>query len=299
MVNPDKDIVVVKEALDVAGAVSYWRAGDTISIEALRTTWLAAGLDEKLLRKAPEPVTALRRAVMDQQGRHRLVRGVGKGEWAIVDEKVYAQEAGQPPRPPTYSTRVIVRRHDTVGFVVDRVDASVSERDELADAVRRAYATQQGLYDPSDVTGWLVDMAYKNNAVTLRESGGVYFLPKSAMDFWNRAAAVIESVSNNHVFRIPAMRNAEAIAAITDAVTAEAQALAAKFEEELLATGDDAIGKRAIETRKKETAVLEAKLIAYEELLGKQLEVRSRVEALQANLSIAALAAVGSEEQAA
>lgn len=293
VVNPDKDIVVVKEALDVAGAVSYWRAGDAVSIEKLWHAWAAAGLDEKLLRKPPEPVTALRRAVMEQQGRHRLVRGVGKGSWAVVDETVYPVAVGQPVQPPTYTTRMIVK----MGLNNDPM--FTTHDGALVEAVMNAFSRQQGLYDPSDVTGWLVDMAYKNNAVTLRESGGVYFLPKSAMDFWNKAATVIESVSNNCVFRIPAMRNAEAIAAITDAVTAEAQALAAKFEEELLAMGDDAIGPRAIETRKKETAALEAKLVAYEELLGKQLAVRSRIEALQANLSVAALAAVGGEEQAA
>jgi hypothetical protein len=293
------DYVITPEAAGVAGCVSYWRASGDINIDALATAWAAAGLDPKLLRKAPEDVTALRRAVMQQQDRHRLVRSVGKGAWAIVDEHVVEPVAGQPAQAPTYTTLVIVR-YDPLTlpkYRVNTVDASATGALEIQAAVDRGFRSQLGVFAPEDVTSWLVALAYKQGAVTLRDSGGVYFIPRPSMDFWTRAADVVEAVSGkgHQVFRIPAMRNSEAVAAIVDAIQAEAAKVAETMEAEMLATGDDQLGKRAVKTRQADVEALLGKLADYETLLGLQLDVRSRVEALQANLAAAALIALPGE----
>lgn len=288
-------LVVTPEAAGVAGCVSYWRAGGNVNIEALKDAWVKAGLDPKLLRKAPEEVTALRRAVMEQQDRHRLVRAVGKGAWAIVDETVHEPVEGQPALPPTYTTLCIVRFRATSSESgmpdVTAVDASPDEYLKIHTKVVAAFYRQQGMFDPSDVTGWLVVLAYKHDAVTLRDSGGVYFIPRQSVDFWTRAADVVEAVSqgNHRVFRIPAMKNSEAVAAIVDAVSAEAVQVAKRMEAELYETGDDKLGARAIKTRQAEIEALLAKLVDYEQLLGLQLNVRAQVEAIQASLTVVAM----------
>jgi hypothetical protein len=117
------------------------------------------------------------------------------------------------------------------------------------------------------------------------------------MDFWTKAADVVEAVSGkgHQVFRIPAMKNSEAVAAIVDAIQAEAAKVAETMEEELLATGDDQLGKRAVKTRQTDVEALLGKLADYETLLGLQLDVRARVEALQANLAAAAMLALPGE----
>jgi hypothetical protein len=289
--NPDDELFISRDATESCGAVSYWRASGDVSIEALRTAWVDAGLDEKLLRKAPDAQSVLRRAVMQQQGRHRLVRGLkARGEFAIVDERVVEVKEGDAVVPPTYTTLCIVRfKNDAPVF--DAVAGSFSEIDKIVRAVRSAYVNQQNVYDASDVTGWLVSLAYKNGAVTLRDSGGVYFIPKDAMDFWNKAATVVESVTSksHRVFRIPAMRNNEAMAAIIDAITHEAEQLVAAVEQEMTATGDDALGKRALKTRQAEAEAMLKKVEAYEKLVDQQLTVRDRVEGLQAAIVAAAL----------
>lgn len=295
--NPDTDLFIAQEASEACGAVSYWRAAGDVSIEALRAAWIAAGLDEKLLRKAPDPQSVLRRAVMQQQERHRLVRSLKqRGEFAIVDEHVVEVPDGQPAVPPTYSTRVIVS--GAAGdFATIAVDADCDEATKLHTTIGAACQTQRNLYDPSDITGWLVKLAYAHGAVTLRDSGGVYFIPKTAMDFWHRAATVIESVTNNQhrVFRIPAMRNNEAMAAIIDAITTEAEALVAAVEAEMMATGDDALGKRALKTRQAQAEEMLRKVEQYEKLVDQQLTVRGRVEELQAAIVAAALTGEGEE----
>jgi len=304
VVNPETDIVVTPEALSTAGAVSYWRAGGNISIAALSKAWEEAGLDMALLRKEPEPETALRRATLDLADRVSIVINSKEAErrtlvrpcqevstWAIVEEIVEEDSA------PRYTTLAIV------SFVNDKphVEQIGGSNEQTADIEKRVlvgFHAQQGLFDPADITGWLVKLAYKTcKAVTLRDSGGVYFIPRPAMEFWNKAANVIETVShkNHKVFRIPAMKNAEAVEAIVDAVTAEAEQVAKQIDDQVNA----GLGARALETRKAAVNELLAKIASYEELVGQQLKVRERVESLGAAVAAAALASMVSDGEGA
>ena len=290
--DPNSELFIAQEASEACGCVSYWRAGGDVSIQALADAWVAAGLNPKMLRAAPDTQTVLRRAVAQQQTRHRLVRAVKRGEWAIVDEHVTEPVEGQPVVPPTYTTFAMVGS-GTNGPEFEQHAATDAEFAKFQADVRSAFRAQAGVYDPGDITGWLVKLAYQQNAITLRDSGGVYFIPKDAVTFWNRIATVIESVtkSQHRVFRIPAMRNNEAMAAIIDAITTEAEALVAVVEAEMVVTGDDALGKRALKTRQAQASEMLKKVETYEALVEQKLTVRSRVEELQAAIVAASLTA--------
>jgi hypothetical protein len=300
MLNPDKDLVVTPEALTTAGCVSYWRVSGNIEIAALHRAWVAAGLDPALIRKAPEPETAFRRAVLDLARRERIVIAGQEAErrtlvrpckephtWAIVEEIVQQGEA------PMYTTLVIASCANGAPQF-QPIAASDDQLVAITAAASANFAAQQGQFDPADITTWLVKLAYANGAVTLRDSGGVYFIPRPAVDFWSRAATVIETVSQraHQIFRIPAMRNAEAVEAIVTAVTAEAEQVAKEIEDQINA----GLGARALETRKAAASALLAKVASYETLVGQQIAVRERVEALQASLATAALALMVSDD---
>lgn len=281
-INPNTDLVVTTE-LESAGLISYWRCSEGMKLSTLTDRFIEEGLDVKLLPKEPEPETALRRAVMEQQDRHRLVRAIDRHSWAIVDEYVYEG------KPPVYETHWIVR-FDGSGPAIDGISATGKEAlMAVVGAVNLAFARQSGLLASTDVTTWLVKLAYKHGAVTLRDTGGVYFVPREHSEFWRAVSRCVEATAGYRVFRIPAMKNTEAVSAIVDAVTAEAAQLIAAMEIELAQTGDDALGKRAIATRQTEAEAMLAKVVSYEKLLGMQLDVRSRVENLQANIVAAAL----------
>lgn len=292
MANPDKELIVTAEALETCGVVSYWRASGDVSITALSDAWVKAGLNPKMIRSVPDSLSVLRRAVMQFQGRHRLVRGLKqRGEFAIVDEHVVEAKEGEPAVPPTYSTRVIVSG-DSDNFLVGAVDADDAEKESMRRVIETACRTQAGLFDAGDITGWLVSLAKQFGAVTLRDSGGVYFIPRQNVDIWSRIANVVESVTNqrHRVFRIPAMKNTEAVAAITDAIAHEAEQVIAAMDEELSKTGDEALGKRALASRETEAAALLAKVESYEQLTEQRIAARERVEALQVRLAAASLA---------
>jgi hypothetical protein len=297
--NPDNDLMITPEAAGVCGAVSYWRASGSVSIATMKAAWDAAGLDEKLFRKVPEPETALRRAVLDlakrvtvndKTERRTLIRPqVEASTWAVVEEIVQEGET------PTYKTLEIVSFVKDLGPHFFPADGTSAQTQQIAETVMARFSAQQGLFAPEDITGWLVSLAYKQGAVTLRDSGGVYFIPRPAMDFWNKAANAIQSVSDHKVFRIPAMRNDEAVAAIIDAVTAEAEQEAQKINDEIMA----GLGDRAIETRKTRIAELLAKVGSYEELVGQKMKITERLESLQAAVATAKLIGSAPAEEAA
>lgn len=302
--NPDAELFIAREATDACGAVSYWRAGGDVSIDALGKAWVDAGLDVKLLKKAPGPETALRRAVLELAVRQQIDSDTERrvlirpqkeaATWAVVEEIV------QKGHKPIYTPLVVVSFVNGAPLVAQSLGTYAQEQ-EITKTVTKNFAAQQGLYAPSDITGWLVKLAYKCGAVTLRDSGGVYFIPQDAMAFWNKAATVIETVTNqsHRVFRIPAMRNTEAMAAIIDAITVEAEQLVAAIEKEMGATGEEALGARALKTREAEAAAaaMLAKVEKYEKLVDQQLNVRERVEGLKAAIVAAAMTSESAETQ--
>jgi hypothetical protein len=164
-------------------------------------------------------------------------------------------------------------------------------------AISAAFESYRLMLAHSDVSAWLIDMAYKLGAVSLRESGGVYFIPRTNTSIWMKVAAALDAVGSS-VFTIPAMKTAEAVAAITDAITAEAAALSKSIEDEMEKTGEDALGSRALKTRVNTLEEMIAKVSTYEELIGRQLEIRERVQRLSANVSAAALTAMNESEAA-
>jgi hypothetical protein len=298
--NPDNDLMITPEATGVCGSVSYWRASGSVSIATMKAAWDAAGLDEKLFRKAPEPETALRRAVLDlarretindKTERRILIRPQKEAStWAVVEEIV--TEGAKP----VYAPLVIVS-FAAGGIHVEQSLGTWAQAQAIEETVRAAYFAQQGLFAPEDITGWLVKLAYANGAVTLRDSGGVYFIPRPAMDFWNKAADAIEKATHkgHQVFRIPAMKNTEAVEAIIDAVTQEAEQEAKKIDEEIMA----GLGDRALETRKTRIADLLAKVSSYEELVGREMKIRERLETLQASVATAKLVSSAPAEEGA
>jgi hypothetical protein len=291
MTTHTADYVVTPDSEATAGAISYWRLSGSLALSRLEVAWKAAGLDLALLPSSPEPEVALRRAVAAQQARRRLVRPLAKrGAWVIKDEAVASDGTDT-----TYETvaRVFFDGGVTFPARIERVEAPDVVFDTVAEGIRAAYYQHRSELQPEDVSVWLVKLAKGQSAVSLRDAGGIYFVPRPAVEFWRQVAGALQAAAEgHHVFRIPALRNDEAIDAILDAITVEAEAEAAAIEADLTAEGDQALGERALATRTKRCAQVLAKVSSYEGLLGVKLEtIRERVERLQADVSAASLLA--------
>lgn len=279
------DNYVITPELEQAGLISYWRVADGgIPLTRLTDVWTAQRLDPKLLPSPPDDLTALGRAVGDLAEKRTLVRPLARrGAWMVVEETVLEDQS------LNYRQLVKVTMGEA-GPVVLAEEATIGECTILSERVARKFATHQGLLSSNDVTSWLVGLVRQQaKAVSLRDTGGVYFIPRNQTNFWRRVKTAVEATFGYNVFVIPAMGNAEAVAAITDAMTKEANDIVSKLQEELSKTGDEALGKRALASRSESVSALLTKLGEYEALLGRQLDVRGRITEVQATLTMLAL----------
>jgi hypothetical protein len=275
------DLIAVPEGLSTAGAIVFWRLMGGIDAFALEARWKDLGLSEKNLPKMPRLETALRRAVKDQGQQHLLVRTLSRGKWALVREREafgtleYDQEC-----------RMSL---DASGEVISEPAES-----SWAAPVQLAFAQEKRSLSTNDISTWLVRRVEGLNAVSMRDTGGIYFLPQAAVATWHKIVDCVRGASNHKLFEIPALKSDEAVDAILDALTREAEQMSKRMEEKL--TGVDDLGERAFTTQARLAKEMFAKIVSYEDLLGRKLDtLRNQMGELQVSLAAAALAAVSKE----
>jgi len=271
--------VTITPDLAECGAVSYWKLKGVVDAAALAAAWSDEMLDHALLPVPPSGDTALGRAVHELAGKRRLVRPLAKrGDWVIVDEEIVGTTL-------TYTNEC--RTH----WDSQRSCPSVTPQNHpLASKILANFTRVQTELSSEDISAWLVRLATKMSAISLRDTGGVYFVPRKGMEFWRSVVRALQAASQHRLFKLPAMKNAEVVEAVIDAVTAEAEAEAAVMEAELAKEGDDALGARALTGRATRCEAVLAKVSTYEVLLGVKLDaLRARMETLKADLATAAL----------
>lgn len=291
--RPDapKMIALLGDAPDEAGAIVFWNSSNACTRPALAGAWVDAGLDGNLLPPDKSPEVALREAVDDVCTRRRFRRKApGGGGWVVVNESETATVLDW--RAGATCTLDKVGRL-TVAFPSDP-GARSPEEDALAADLHASYDRHLWELDGATITGWLVNLARSLNAVALKDTGGVYFVPREGLLRWRTMAAVIQAVTGSATQEIATVlveQHAERIiAAIVSAVEREAGAEAEAMLNEL-ADPEAELGKRALATRAKKLGELRAKVASYGALLGQSMDtLGGRLEQLQAALLSATLA---------
>ena len=265
MTNADS-IIATDGDVSTAGAISYWRLSGDVDLGVLTAAWRVAGLDAELLPEPPSGRVAVSRALKDIQAnvddttRRQALKAQG-GWWGVLD--VISDAEGN------ISTNQVARvRYNSKEQRVEIKDAAFL----LEQQIRKAAQTHRERLATSDISSWLIKLADQHSALGLRDSGGIYFVPRAHIAFWRTVADVLESVGgDSKIFRIPALKTDEAVDAIIDAVTQEANKAAEVLTASLMAEGDKAPGARALGTMAKDCSAKLDKIRHYEKLVGKTL----------------------------
>lgn len=292
-------LVAVEAGAGAAGAIVYWRlSGDVVRGE------LIDALAERGLRKVdPREITgevALRRAldVVVQSGHTRILArplGGGRGRWALVMEV---------PHEGSLAHRVLA--HLAVNARGDDFTVEAREMthvDFLPFEGRIRAAFQAALYTlaGADISAWLTrQIVPALDAVSLRDTGGMYFVPKAALPLLDVLCEALGAASQHTIYRIPAMHSADAADAVLAAIEDEAKREIAEIETYLAEHTD--LGDRARRAKQDTCAAVRAKLTRYEDLFGRRLDaIGARLGRLRNELAgvavIEAAAADGRETE--
>lgn len=290
--------------LETAGAISYWALSGEVSLTGLREALEFEGVGAGLLPTSITSADALGRAAKDAcRDSRQLIRPLSRGAWAFIQETVVSGDANEPEldHRQLLTGRVkLVEQAD--GSKLEQLDIQVSkgvERtealDQLIDEIRAGAERQKDLLSANDVSYWLVYVAKHLHAVSLRDRGGVYFVPRDVFPTWRLISRVLSEMTAHKVFEIPAVKTEEAVEAILTAVRTQVQA---KFEEleGYLAEGVSTRGLNSWERQMLETKDFLARYVA---LLGQALpDLSTRLDNLTGAI-VAARLSIVKEEQAA
>ena len=188
------------------GDLCWWALSDAAILrEALEFQWNAAQLPKELLPDPPTAERAFKAAVREAgTGQHNRLLRLGKedeGEivFAIVREErdsignvTHSQEA----------RIVLSRTHETVG--------SDSPQHELVQQIVAGYTRLRNVHTADDVRRAVVKALHHFNAITLRDHGGVYWVPRTYAPQLRNLKTAVESIGKSAVWVLPIHKSGDA-----------------------------------------------------------------------------------------
>jgi hypothetical protein len=271
-------------ASPLAGAMVWWRLSGDVSVACITQALASTGI---VPPAAPTEEAALKRALGKfAKGGRKLARKMDERgrRLAVVREMA---DAGQDDLDYDVEIRATLEQNSTGGVsLVTRPYTS-----EIHDAYEAAKITLTS----DDIGLWLVrSAAVRADAVSLREGGGVYFVPAHGLQAWRAVWEAIRSCAGHKAFEIPAFADDDsAVEGILDSLTQAVATGLAQIE----AKAEEGLGERAAETQRKRVEDLRARVARYEGVLGaKATHLHEACDRLAAHEAFNALAGIGGND---
>lgn len=198
---------------DHLGDIIYWTLTEArISRASLESIWAAAQLAPEYLPEPPTAEKALKSAVREAAiGQpNRLIR-LGKEDEAEIVFAV-VRETKHADGSVTYQqeTRIILDRN------AETVTADIAEHD-LAGVITTRFLELRDTHTPDDIRRALMKVLEACAAVTLRDHGGVYWVPAPYAELVRRVQGAIERIGRSRVYVLPVHASPDASRTLGDA----------------------------------------------------------------------------------
>jgi hypothetical protein len=240
-----------------------------VGLEALRTALADECAPSELNPSGPSDEVAAVRAVSSTLRPNQRLEVVSKRRLWEVEELGVGTDAADGVGTRTHAKCLRVSVEETPdGARRVNVMARGVEWEGQRDQAIAAIETYTGLLTHNDISEWLIWVAVKFcSAITLRDSGGIYFIPKDKMPLWTAVTEALQSVSSHTCFNLPSMRTEDAAHALMASVRGEADAAMADFESYL--TGK--VSTKGLNACERDLEAALAKVEMYCDLLGSSL----------------------------
>lgn len=288
-----KNLIAVNKDIEGTGAIVWWKVSGTTNVAALNAAWgERVDLDPDLLMKVPTPGAALRRALASH-----VHAAPGGGRYlcsSLGEENAYALVHETADGVDTHHTQLLKVRLGARGDVEsDQLTMTVLDGCPvgLPIQIKQDYTANRETFSGSDISSWFANVLLPAfAAVSLRDQGGMWFVPRTHLTLWSQACEALRQVSLHQMFRVRALStDPEDIAGILDAVASEAAEAAQRMEDKLL---NDDLGVRALRSQAAKLDGVISKVQGYESMLDTNLTtIRSRLGVLNAQLAAAILTA--------
>lgn len=295
---PQTQVIAVEQDMaGSAGEITYIGVVGGLPYGPLTEAWGKAGLDPDLLPTPPTPLNALKRAMQAvKRSRRVLLRPLGGGikGFALVRETADGRELDYDL--PGIVRAEVKREGDGDNTVTTCTVEPASH--EIADQIKAGYEEGLSVVANQMIGAWIWGtLASRCHAVSLRDHGGVYYIPPDRVQEWRTYCDVITSVSQVCVYHVPAMKSEDAVDAILAALNAEAEESIKRMAEEVSATDDSALGGRALVTRGRKSKDIREKVKHYEALFSRALpELQTQLDELDADIASAILLTAEGDE---
>ncbi len=293
-------VAVNKTEAQGAGAIVWWKINGYTECEALDKAWAArVDLDPELLMAHPTPGAALRRALGGQartnQAGKILMSSLGEeNAYALVRETADGKDVHHHTLLKVrLDEAVLADGHPTLAMTIDEHCPRGMEGEIISDYQRNLHT-----FSGTEISSWFsMTLLPTFRAVSLRDQGGMWFVPAAYLDLWYQAVDAVRSVSGHQVFKIPALSTeADAIAGILDALASEAQKQAQEMEDKII---NENLGVRALKNQVAKLEGVTQKVTQYEAMLGTNLDtLRARLEALNVQMAAAIFTAEAAKDAA-
>ena len=263
-----------QDQIEINGAIVFWKIAARSDRQKIVEGLTELGLGQYAPRERT-PYTVLCEAARECAGKDFLIRPLEKRRGvAIVKER-----RGDVGSGNHYTSRAQVlcptNGHVDVAYGLDY------EQQERLSVV---YAALKNALPPAAVGLSLSKIAVEalSGTRSLRESGGISWIPKHELPQWERVAAVIEGAAESGTSEVHAAWTADSpstIRAIRNSIVEEITEAVSAIKGEIV---DEAIGAKAIASRRDQLVSYGRKLGLYESVIGEALEdIRRHLEETQ------------------
>lgn len=264
----------------VAGAVIFWSSGPS-DREYIKARLAALGLEKFTPRRRTDN-SALKGALEEHAAGGKNIR---KGK----DKLVHAHKQQNKNGFDVIDVELGEEANDyVIDFTAKVHEGQVRVGQGYADTweLQKLFEKLKGETSSQAVSDCLVNILAHLGGVRLREAGGVYWIPASAISTWDDVSAMMESAGRNRIERLTTIIDDKTVRAVQTAIVEEIQTAVSQINEDLAG----GIGSEAIDRRDAIAKSLFARIEMYEGILGVAMDqIKCAVEATQQALTLAAL----------
>lgn len=239
--------------IDIAGAIVFWSFGAASHLNRLQDCLECHGFT----KHCPERMTdgaALKAALAEEFPAHKVFPIV-KDDNAFEVVRIREDDGQKNRYEHVLSASVTLRKVETSGDV-----------DEQNSRIQSSFDSLVSMVPVSQLTRCMVSIVSELGGMSMKPSGGVYWLPEQN---WDRWVALVDDVtdcgSKNRFDACRVVLDSNCIEAVRQALTNEIEREAKAIHETIT---DPESGTRAAKTARKRAESLRDKILSYEDSFG-------------------------------